>query len=133
MTCGLPAPLSLNVSVPVRVVPLADPTLVKLTAIVQDAPGAMVAPVQVSTPTCAPLAKEKVVGDPPAGTVLATVTFAPPGAAVFVNVSVPVPVTLAAPLGKVMVNGFGRIVTAGRVATPVPVSATGVPVTVTPV
>ena len=58
MLCGLAAPLSVNRRVPVRVVPLAEPTLVNLMATVQDAPGAMVAPVQLSGPASAPALKK---------------------------------------------------------------------------
>jgi hypothetical protein len=64
---------------------------------------------------------------------LLTVTWAPPAAALFVKVSVPVPVKFTAPLGRVIVSGFGAIETVARFATPVPVNATGEPVTVAPV
>ena len=58
IACGLAAPLSVNVRVPVRVVPLAEVTLVNRTVTVQDAPGAMTAPVQLSGPAKAPTLKK---------------------------------------------------------------------------
>src|ERR1700756_4190631 len=48
--CGFPAPLSVKVIVPARVVPLAEPMLVNLTPTVQLAAGAKVVPVQLSPP-----------------------------------------------------------------------------------
>jgi hypothetical protein len=44
--------------VPARFTPLADSTLVNLTATVQLAPGASVVPVQLSGPASAPLLKK---------------------------------------------------------------------------
>lgn len=132
MDCGLAFPLSVNVKVPVRVVPLAEPVLVNLTVTVHDAPGAMIAPVQLSGPASVPTLKKYVRIDPPVAAMLDTVTFEPPTAAVLVKVTVPVPVMLVAPVGNVISSGLGRIVTAGA-APPVPVSVTVEPVTVVPV
>ena len=50
LDCGLPAPVSVNVIAPLRVAPLGEPTFVKRTVTVQLAPGASVAPVQLSDP-----------------------------------------------------------------------------------
>src|ERR1700757_4338445 len=112
--CGLPAPLSVNTIVPARSTPLGEPTLVNLTPTVQLAPGVRVAPVQLSAPTT--LLKKKVVRLPPNETASeATVMLAPVVAgAVFVRVTVPVPVVQAAvgvgeQLGKVIVSGLGVI------------------------
>jgi len=71
--------------------------------------------------------------DPPETATLLTATCEPPAAAVFVNVTVPVPVKFSIPLGSVIVSGFGEIDMVARVATPVPVNVTGVGVTVAPV
>jgi hypothetical protein len=60
-----------------------------------------------------------------------TATLEPPAAVVFVRVTVPDPVRV--PAGSVIVNGLGEIETVPRVATPAPVSETGVGVTVAPV
>ena len=98
-----------------------------LTPTVQVAPGARVVPVQLSPPTTA--LKNQVVAVPP---VIATaVTLTGDVVDVFVRVTVPVPVTLRIPFGKVMVNGLGVIVTVpgGGGAIPVPLRATGDPVT----
>ena len=62
---------------------------------------------------------------------LVTETLDPLAAAVFVSVTVPDPERV--PEARVMVSGFGLIETVARVATPVPVSDTGVGVTVAPV
>jgi hypothetical protein len=62
---------------------------------------------------------------------LVTATFDPPAAAVFVSVTIAV--LLSVPEGSVIVSGLGAIDTVARAATPVPVSATGDPVTVAPV
>jgi len=59
---------------------------------------------------------------------LVTETSDPPTAAVLANVTVPDP--LRVPDARVMVSGFGEIVTVARVVTPVPVRVTGVGVTV---
>jgi hypothetical protein len=48
-------------------------------------------------------------------------------------VTTPVPVIFKAPVGRVIVSGFGEIETVARVVTPVPLSVTGVGVTVAPV
>lgn len=77
-----------------------------------------------------PFVQAQISPDPAAET-LVTETFDPPAAAVFVSVTVPEPDSV--PVGRVMVNGFGLIETVARVATPVPVSVTGVGVTVAPV
>jgi hypothetical protein len=69
---------------------------------------------------------------PPATVMLLTVTFAPPGAEVFEKVTVPVPVRLRTPDGKVIVRGFGETDTVERVVVLVPVNVTGDPVTVVP-
>jgi hypothetical protein len=68
---------------------------------------------------------------PPPTATEETVIWEPPVAAVFVRVTVPVPVLT--PVANVIVSGFGVIDTLARVATPVPVSVTGEPVTVAPV
>jgi len=47
-----------NVIVPLRFEPLGEVTLVNLTATVHDAPGAKVAPVQLSGPASAPTLKK---------------------------------------------------------------------------
>src|ERR1700757_769123 len=128
--CGLPAPLSVNTIVPARSTPLGEPTLVNLTPTVQLAPGARVAPQQLSAPTT--LLKKKVVRLPPETASEATVMLAPVVAgAVFVRVTAHVPVLT--PAANVIVSGLGVIDTVARVATPVPVSVTGEPVTVAPV
>src|SRR5579883_889055 len=62
---------------------------------------------------------------------LPTVICEPPAAPALVSVTTPVPVIL--PVGSVMVSGFGVIDTVAREATPVPVRATGEPVTTAPV
>ena len=98
---------------------------------VHVAPGASVAPVQVFGPASAPTLKKYVVGEPPETVTLVTATCAPLAAAVLLKVSVPVPVTT--PVGRVIVSGFDVIDMVARVATPVPVSVTGVGVTVAPV
>jgi hypothetical protein len=106
---------------------------VNLTVTVQVAPGAKVAPVQVSgPPSRPPLIKDHVrIPDPGAATVaLVTVNCAPPAGAVLVSATVLVPVMV--PVGKVMVSGFGVIDTVARFATLAPVSATGVGVTTVP-
>ena len=105
--------------------------LVNLTDTVQLVPGAMFAPVQVSGPARGPLVKRYVSMVPPVADTLVTATLDPPAAAVFVSVTVPVPVL--PPVGKVIVNGLGVIDTVARAATPVPVSVTGEGVTVAPV
>ena len=51
-------------------------------------------------------------------------------AAELVSITVPVPVSV--PVGNVMVSGFGVIETVPRATTLDPLSATGEPVTVTP-
>ena len=104
-----------------------------LTDTVQLVPGAMFAPVQVSGPARGPLLKRYVSMVPPDATTPVTATLDPPAPAVFARVTVPVPVVQARvgvgeQLGKVIVSGV--IDTAARVATPVPVSVTGVGVTV---
>jgi hypothetical protein len=77
-----------------------------------------------------PAVKDQIRPDPVTAT-LVTETSDPPAAAVFVSVTVPDPDRV--PEAKVMVSGFGEIDTVARVATPVPVSDTGVGVTVAPV
>ena len=131
--CGLRAPLSVNTIVPGRSTPLAELTLVNRTPTVHDCPGARVVPVQVSCPTTAlknqvkrPLPVPELTATPV--TVICEVLVA-----LFVNVTVPVPVLGLEPAGKVIVSGLGAIDTVARVATPVPVSVTGVGVTVAPV
>jgi len=107
MDCGLPDPLSVNVRVPVRVGPLAAKVLVNLTVTVQDPPGAIAAPVQLSGPASVPTLKKYVRIDPPVAAMFDTVTLAPPAAAVFEKVTVLVPVTFRAPLGSVSTSGLG--------------------------
>ena len=126
---GLPDPLSVNVIIPARSTPLGESTFVNLTPTVHDAPGARGTPVQVSDP--ATMLKKYVRIDPPETAILLTFTEALPAGAVLVNVIVPVPVMV--PVGNVILNGFGAIDTADRVAVPVPVNVTGEPVTVAPV
>jgi len=104
---------------------------VNLTATVQLAPGARVVPVQLSGPASAPTLKKKVSTDPPETATVETVICAPVAGAVLAKVTVPVPELT--PVGKVIVSGFGEIDTVARAATPVPVSETGVVVTVAPV
>jgi hypothetical protein len=123
--------LSVKVIVPVRFVPLAENKFVNLTPTVQLAPGANVAPVQLFAP--ATRLKEYVKPLPPDVATLVTATCAPVDAAVLVRVTVPVPVMFKAPLGNVMVSGFGEIERLARADTPAPVSVTGVGVTVAPV
>src|ERR1700730_8960365 len=55
LLCGEPAPVSVTVIVPERLVPFGAPRLVNLTETEQLAPGATAAPVQVSGPAKAPL------------------------------------------------------------------------------
>jgi hypothetical protein len=127
--CGEVCALSVNVIVPLRFVPLGDKTLVNLTPTVQVAPGAKVVPVHVSAPATA--LKNQVAGDPPSAldTVTPlTVICAPAAGAALVSVTVPVPVFT--PVGSVIVSGLGVIDAVARLATPVPVSTTGVGVTV---
>ena len=118
----------MNVIVPVRFAPLAERRLVNLTDTEQLAPGATVAPVQVSGPAKGPLVNMYVSRVPPLTATLVTCTDAPPAAAVFVSVTVPVPVEL--PVGNEMVSGE-MLTVAGAV--PVPVSVTAAGVTVAPV
>jgi hypothetical protein len=117
-----------KVIVPARFTPLGEPVFVNLTDTVQEAPGARFVPVQVSGPASGPFEKKKVVSVPPAATTLVIATEEVP--AVFLRVTVPVPVIV--PVGKVMVSGFGEIVTVALFATPEPLSGTGVGVTITP-
>lgn len=101
-----------------------------LTFIVQAAPGAKLAPVQVSTsPLKNQVKRPEPVPDATATEV--TVTAALPGAAVFFSVTVPVPLP-ALPIGVVIliVSGFGVSETLEGGA-PVPLSETGDPVTAT--
>lgn len=130
--CGLPVPLSVNTIVPRRSTPLAELTFVNLTPTVHDCPGVRVVPVQVSCPATA---LKNQVKRPPPGELTATpvTVICEVLVALFVNVTVPVPVLGLEPAGKVIVSGFGVIDTVARVATPVPVSVTGVGVTVAPV
>jgi len=116
--------------VPARFVPRVEPTFVNLTVTVHDAPGASVVPVQLSGPASGPTRKKYVNREPPLTDTLLTVTEALPAAAVLVRVAMPVP--LPDPLGSVMVNGEGEIPTVAGFA-PVPLRATGEPVTVAPV
>jgi hypothetical protein len=81
--------------------------LVNLTVTVQDAPGAIVWPVQLSGPASVPTLKKYVKTDPPVATMFDTVTFAPPAGALFVKVAMPVPVTFVMPLGSVITSGLG--------------------------
>jgi hypothetical protein len=62
---------------------------------------------------------------------LVTETSDPPAAAVFVSVTIPDPDRV--PDARVIVSGFGEMLTVALVADPVPVSEAGVGVTVAPV
>ena len=99
-----------------------------LTLTVQAAPGAKVVPVQLS----ASALKNQVRPFEPAPeftATLLTVTEAPPAAAVFLNVTVPVPLPrLSVGVATVINSGFGVIDTVAG-AMPVPESGTGEPVT----
>jgi hypothetical protein len=119
-----------NLIVPVRFVPLAAVPFVNLTPTVQVAPGANVAPVQLSAPMTL-LNRKPVPGPFWTVTLLTVICAALVPVAVFVSVTVPVPVFT--PVGSVMVSGLGVIVTVAPLATPVPVRVTGEPVTVAPV
>jgi hypothetical protein len=124
--CGLAAALSVNVIVPARFAPRAESVLVNRTCTVHVAPGASTVPVQVSPPTTA--LNKNVDALPPETATLVTVNCAPAAAEVFFSVAVPIPVFT--PVGNVMVRGFGVIDTVAFAVTPVPVSGTGVGVTV---
>lgn len=98
------------------------------TVTVHDAPGARAVPEHVSDPATMLNVKFRLTG--------ATATFVtwvdvPPAGDAFVRVTTPVP--LRDPVGSVIVSGFGEIETVARVATLMPVRATGVGVTVSPV
>jgi hypothetical protein len=56
--CGEPAPVSVKTLLPLRFAPLGDPTFVKRTVTVHEAPGASAAPVQVLGPAAAPTLKK---------------------------------------------------------------------------
>ena len=103
---------------------------VNLTATVHVAPGARVVPVQLSGPANTPTLKKYVNREPPLTDTLLTVTAALPAGAVLVSVTVPTPEI--DPLGSVIVAGEGVMATVPGLV-PVPVSATGEPVTVAPV
>jgi hypothetical protein len=81
--------------------------LVNLTVTVQDAPGAIVCPVQLSGPASVPTLKKYVKTDPPVAAMFDTVTLAPPAGALFLKVAMEVPVTFRAPVGSVITSGFG--------------------------
>jgi hypothetical protein len=82
--------------------------------------------VQVSPPETA--LNKNVNTFPPEIATPVTVNCAPAAAEVFFSVTVPIPVFT--PVGNVMVRGFGVIDTVAFAVTPVPVSGTGVGVTV---
>ena len=121
-----------KVIVPARFTPLGDVALVNLTPTVQLSPGTRVVPVQVSGIAAFAALKNHVDEVPPETAKLLTVVCAPvPAGAVLVSVTVAVPVLV--PLGRVIVSGLGVMDTVALAATPVPVRATGDPVTVAPV
>ncbi len=122
--CGLPAPVSVNVIAPVRVVPRGGNKFVNRTPTVHDPPGGSVAPVQVSVPPPTELKNHPSPNGPPEPVTATpvTATLDPPTAAVLVSVTVLVPVR--APVGNVINSGFGVTDIAARAATPVPVSVT---------
>lgn len=125
--------MSVKVIVPARFTPLGDSTLVKSTTTVQDAPGAKFVPVQLSAPPKSALSEKNQVNSPLPAEVIETPVTATDDALAAGLVSVTVPVPEKVPAANVIVSGFGEIVTVPRVATPVPLNATGEPVTVAPV
>ena len=104
-----------------------EPRRLKLTVTVHVCAGARLAPVQVFVPICV----QAQIRPAPETATLVTATSDPPAAAVLVSVTVDDPVRV--PDGKVIVSGFGEIDTVARAVTAVPVSVTGVGVTVAPV
>ena len=86
----------------------------------------------MSGPAKPPTLKKYVKILPPDTATLETVKLAPVVVgAVLVRVTTLVPVNV--PVGNVILSGLGRIDTVARAVTPVPVSDTGVGVTVAPV
>src|SRR4029077_15497313 len=113
--CGLAAPVSVKVIVPLRFTPRGAPPrrfgFENRTVAVHVPPGASGAAVQV----CASRLKNQVIRLPPNGTLtLVTATWDPPAPAVLVSVTVVVPVIHAAVVqpvrvGNVIVAGLGVI------------------------